>query len=55
MLDLPVRVGVHHGGPIDVDVVFIAELEELLSDELHAIIHDNGVWDSKAMDDVKEE
>ena len=37
------------------DVVFIAESEELLSSELCAIIHDDGVWDSKAMDDVKEE
>ena len=45
----------HHGSPIDVDVVFIAESEELLFGELHAIIRDNGVWDSKEMDDVKEE
>ena len=44
-----------HGGPIDVDVVFIAESEKLLFDELHAVVRDNGVWDSKAMDDVKEE
>ena len=44
-----------HRGPIDVDVVFIAESEELLPGELHAIVRDNGVWDSKTMDDVKEE
>ena len=37
------------------DVVFITELEELLSSELCAIVHDDGVWDSKAMDDVEEE
>ena len=43
-----------HGGPIDVDVVFITELEELFLDELRAIVRDNGVQDSKAMDDVKE-
>ena len=55
MLDLPVCVGVCYGGPIDVDVIFIAELEELLSGELHAVVRDNGVWDSKAIDDVKEE
>ena len=55
MLDLPVRAGVRHGGPIDMDVVFIAKLEEVLSSELRAIVRDNGVWDSKAMDDVKEE
>jgi hypothetical protein len=30
MLDLPVHAGVHHGGPIDADVVFIAELEEFV-------------------------
>ena len=47
--------GVRHGGPIDPDVVFIAESEELLPDELRAVVRDNGVWDSKAMDDVEEE
>ena len=54
-LDLPIRVGVRHSGPIDTDVVFIAESEELLFSELGAIIHDDGVRDTKAMDDVKEE
>ena len=44
-----------HGDPIDVDVVFIAELEELFPGELHAVVRDNGVRDSKAMDNVKEE
>ena len=47
--------GVRYDGPIDLDVVFIVELEELLSGELCAIVHDDGVWDPKAMDDVKEE
>ena len=46
---------VRHGNPTDTDVVFIAELEELLFGELCAIVHDDGVRDSKAMDDVKEE
>ena len=55
MLDLSVRVGVCHSSPIDVDVVFIAESEELLSSELRAVVRDDGVWDPKAMDDVKEE
>ena len=41
--------------PIDVDVVFIVELEELFLSELRAVVRDNRVWDSKAMDDVKEE
>ena len=44
-----------HGGPIDADVVFIAESEELFPNELRAIVRDNGVRDSKVMDDVKEE
>ena len=44
-----------HGGPIDTDVVFIAELEELLSGELRSVVHDNGIQDPKAMYDVKEE
>ena len=45
----------HHSGPIDADVVFIAESNELFPGELRAIVHDKGVWDSKVMDDVKEE
>ena len=55
MLDLPIRAGVRHGGPIDVDVIFIVELEELLFGELCVVVHDNGVWYSRAMDDIKEE
>ena len=54
MLGLPILAGVHHDSPIDADVVFIAESEELLFSELRDIVHD-GVWDPKAMDDVKEE
>jgi hypothetical protein len=34
MFDLPIRAGVHHGGPIDSDVVVIAEPEEFLSCKL---------------------
>ena len=37
------------------DVVFIVESEELLFSELCAVVRDNGVRDSKAMGDVKEE
>ena len=55
MLNLPARAGVCHGGPIDMDVVFIVESEELLFSELRAVVYDDGVWDPKAMDDVKEE
>ena len=36
-------------------MVFIVESEELLSGELRAIVRDDGVWDSKVMDDVEEE
>ena len=48
-------MGVCYGGPIDSDVVFIAESEELLSSELRVVVRDDGVWDSKTMDDVEEE
>ena len=41
--------------PVYVDVLFITKLEELLSGELRAVVRDDGVWDSKVMDDVKEE
>ena len=37
------------------DVVFIAKSKKLLSSELLAIVYDDGVWDSKKMDDVEEE
>jgi len=36
-------------------VVFIVESKELLSGELRVVVHDDGVWDPKAMDDVEEE
>ena len=48
-------MGVRDGGPIDPDVVFITESKELLSGELHVVVRDDGVWDSKVMDDVEEE
>ena len=44
-----------HGSPIDVDVVFIAESKELLAGELRAVVCDDGVRYSEAMDDVEEE
>ena len=55
MLDLPVCPGVHDGGPIDLDVVFIAKSKELFSGELRTVLRDDGVQNSKAMDDVYEE
>jgi hypothetical protein len=52
--DLPVRAGVHHGGLVDTNVVIIIEFEEFLPCELRPVIRDDGVWDSKAVDDVEE-
>ena len=43
------------GGPVDPDVLLIAELNEFLTGELRAVICDDGVWYSEAMDDVEEE
>ena len=43
------------GRPIDSDVLFIVESNELLADELCDIVCDDGVWYSKTMDDVEEE
>jgi hypothetical protein len=37
------------------DVVVAIETQELLSCELCDMVHDNGVWDPKAMDDIREE
>ena len=50
-----VRSGVHDGGPIDLDVLFIVESNEFLVGELCAIVYDYGVWYSEVMDDVEEE
>ena len=55
MFYLPIRPGVRYGGKVDADVMFITKSEELLASELHVIVRDDGVWDSKAMDDVEEE
>jgi hypothetical protein len=52
---LPIRHGVSHGGPVHPDVVILAEVQELSAGELGAIVGDDGVRDSKAMDDVGEE
>ena len=43
------------GGPIDPDVVFITESKELFFGELRPVVHDDGVQNSKGMDDVEEE
>jgi hypothetical protein len=36
-------------------VVVVAEVQELFSGELRAIVGDDGVWDPESMDDVGEE
>jgi len=54
-LDLPICLGVCDGSLIDPDVLFIAESNEFPTGELRAVVCDDGVWYSKAMDDVKEE
>ena len=40
---------------VDADVIFITKLEELLSGEQRAVVHDDGVRDPKVTDDVEEE
>jgi hypothetical protein len=46
---------VSYGGPVHTDVVVLAEVQELFSDELRAIVGNDGVRDPKAMDDACEE
>jgi hypothetical protein len=41
--------------PFHPDVVVLAEVQELSASELGAVVGDDGVWDSEAMDDVGEE
>ena len=43
------------GGPIHPDVLFITESKEFLAGELCAVVCDDGVRYSRAMDDVEEE
>jgi hypothetical protein len=54
-LHLFVCTGVCHGGPVDPYIVVIAESEEFFPCELCVVVHDYGVWDPKAVDDVCEE
>jgi hypothetical protein len=52
VFNLPVRTGVHHGGSVDAAIV--TEFEEFFPCKLHIVICDDGVRDSKAVDDVEE-
>jgi hypothetical protein len=54
-LYLPIHHGVSHGGSVHLDVVILAEVQELSAGELGAFVGDDGVRDPKAMDDVGEE
>jgi hypothetical protein len=53
-LTYPFVRGVHHGSLVDADVVIVVEFEEFLSYKLCTIIRDEGVRDSKSVDDVGE-
>jgi len=55
MLVLLVCSGVRDGGLIDPDVLCITESNEFPTGELCAVVRDDGVRYSEAMDDVKEE
>jgi hypothetical protein len=54
-LNLPVRARVHHNGQVNTDVIVITEPKEFLPYELRAVVRDDGVWYSEAVDDVAEE
>ena len=45
----------HDSGPIHPDELFIIESNELLASEMRAVVYDDGVWYSKAMENVEEE
>jgi hypothetical protein len=44
-----------HGGLVHPDVVILAEVQELSTGELGAVVGDDGVRDPEAMDDAGEE
>jgi hypothetical protein len=41
-----------HGRPEHTDVVIVTEIQKLFTSELGAIVHDDAVGNSKAVDDV---
>ena len=53
-LDLSVGAWVDDRGPIYSDVVVVAKLKKLLASDLSAVVGDDGVRDSKPMDDAGE-
>jgi hypothetical protein len=54
-LDLAVSSRVGYCGPVHADVMLIAEIQELSTGELGAIVGDDDIGDPKSMDDVGEE
>jgi hypothetical protein len=52
---MPIRHGVSHGGPVHPNVVVFAEVQELSTGELGAVVGDDRVRDPESMDDVGEE
>jgi hypothetical protein len=46
---------VSYGGPVHLDVVILAEVQELSAGGLGVVVGDDGVQDPKAMDDIGEE
>ena len=54
-LDLTVNTRVSDRGPINPDVVSIAEVQELLPGEVCSVVGDDTVRDTKPIDDVEEE
>ena len=44
-----------YGGPVHLDLAVLAEVQELPTGELGVVVGDDGVWDSKVMNDVGEE
>jgi hypothetical protein len=54
-LHLTIGLWVFHSCPIHTDVEFVAKLQEFPARELGPVVGDDGVWHSKAVDDVGEE
>ena len=55
MLYLPTGLWMSHCCPVHMYVVSVAEVQELSSSKLRAIIRDDGVGHSKSMDNISEE
>jgi len=55
MFYLPMGLWMSNCCLVHMYVVSFAKVQELLTYELRVVIRDNGVWDSKSMDDVYKE